>query len=251
MKRAEPGRFWLWLSLATGTGAVIEAIVVRVFGIDEGRSGSYIGILILATAFIAVLSGIARLTGWKSAVAAAAAVMMIGGGAEILGLYGWWPFGRYEYTDWWLPYVTLPGGKLYPLLLPVTWFLIVILWYLLLARRLAGWALIVGTALLVSLTDVVLEPVLTRVVLFWRWLEPTPLLGAPYLNFAGWLLTTFLGAACLHAFRMTRARTLPHPVWMVPAGLLFTAVIGLTYGEPRGALALALIPVAVWFGSRA
>ncbi|HZN96830.1 MAG TPA: hypothetical protein VFB61_03800, partial [Gemmatimonadales bacterium] len=75
MKRAEPGRFWLWLSLATGTGAVIEAIVVRVFGIDEGRSGSYIGILILATAFIAVLSGIARLTGWKSAVAAAAAVM--------------------------------------------------------------------------------------------------------------------------------------------------------------------------------
>jgi putative membrane protein len=222
-----------------------------VLRIDEGRSGSYIGILIIATAFVAVLSGIAAYTGWRSALAATAGVMAIGGGAEILGLYARLPFGRYEYTDWWLPYVTLPGGKLFPLLLPVTWFLMVALWYLLLARRFSGWPLILGTGLLAALTDLVLEPVITRVVLFWRWLEPTPLLGAPYLNFPGWLVTASLAAGCLHGFRIGRARGLPHPLWMVPAGLFFTAVIGVAYGEPRGALALLLIPPAVWLGTRA
>lgn len=251
LKRAGPGRFWLWLSLATAAVAVVGAVIVRVLRIDEGRTGSYYGILILATAFVAVLSGIASYTGWRSALAAAVGVMAIGGGAEILGLYGGLPFGRYEYTAWWLPYVTLPGGKLFPLLLPLTWFLCVALWYLLLARRLAGWALILGAALLTALTDVVLEPVITRVVLFWRWLEPTPLLGAPYRNFLGWFVIAGLGAGCLHAFGIWRARELPHPVWMLPLGLLFTAVIGVTYGEPRGALALVLIPAVVWFGSRA
>jgi uncharacterized membrane protein len=237
--------------MAIGAGAVVEAVIVRVFRIDEGRSGSYLGILIIATGMVAVLSGIAAYTGWKSALAAAACVMVIGGAAEIVGLYGDLPFGRYEYTDWWLPYLTLPGGKLYPLLLPATWFLIVALWYLLLARRLSGWRLILGSALFASLTDVVLEPVITRVVLFWRWLEPTPLLGAPYRNFIGWIATASLGAACLHAFRIWRARELPHPVWMVPGGLLFTAVIGVAYGEPRGALALLLVPAVAWFGRRA
>ena len=246
-----PDRFWLWLSLATGAGAVLEAVIVRVFGIDEGRIGSYIGILIIATALAAVLSGIAAYTGWRSALGASAGVMAIGGGAEIFGLYSAVPFGRYEYTDWWLPYVTLPGGKLYPLLLPPTWFICVALWYLLVARRLSGWALILGVALLAALTDVALEPVLTRVVLFWRWLEPTPLWGAPYRNFVGWFVTAGLGAGCLHAFGIWRAREVPHPVWMLPLGLLFTAVIGLTYGEPRGSLALVLIPPVVWFGSRA
>jgi uncharacterized membrane protein len=222
-----------------------------VFRIDEGRSGSYIGILIIATALIAVLSGIAAHTGWRSALGASVGVMAIGGGAEILSLYGGLPFGRYEYTDWWLPYVTLPGGKLFPLLLPVTWFLTVALWYLLLARRLSGSTLILGCALLAALTDVVLEPVITRVVLFWRWLEPTPLLGAPYRNFLGWLVIAGLAAGCLQAFGIWRARRLPHAVWMLPLGLLFTAVIGVAYGEPRGAFALLLIAPVAWFGSRA
>src|ERR1019366_9463502 len=211
-----------------------------------GRIGSYLGILISGTAFLAVVAGIAAGIGWQKALGATAAVIAVGGGAEILGLHQGIPSGRYEYTDGCLPYLTLPGGKLFPLLLPLTWFLIIVLWYLLLARRLLGWTLILGTALFAALTDVVLEPVITRVVLFWRWLEPTPLLGAPYLNFPGWLITAALGAGCLHASGVWRARELPHPVLLLPAGLVFTAVIGGAHGEPRGALALALIPVVLW-----
>jgi len=223
--------------------------VVQVLHVDEGRSGSYIGILIIATAFVAVLTGIAGYTGWPRALSASAGVMAIGAGAEILGLYNRLAFGRYEYSDWWLPYVTLPGKHLFPLLLPAAWFLSVALWYLLLARRLSGWALMLGSALFAALTDLALEPVITRVVLFWRWLEPTPLLGAPYRNFFGWIVTAGLGAGWLQTQGVWRARQLPHAVWMVPAGLLFTAVIGVAYGEPRGALALVLLP-AVWAAAR-
>jgi len=218
---------------------------VRWFRIDDGRIGSYLGIVILVIAFIALLQGIASRIGWTRAVAAAAVVMAIGGSAEILGLYLVWPFGHYEYTDWWLPFLVLPNGKLYPLLLPVTWFLLVAICYLVLARRLSGWSLVLATALLSAAVDLVLEPVITRVVLLWRWLEPTPLLGAPYRNALGWFAVAGLAAAALQAFGLWRARELPHPSWMFPAGLCFTAVIGLTYGETRGAAALALLPV--WF----
>lgn len=242
---------WLWLYLLAASGTVLGAVVVRMLGIDAGRIGAWFGILILGTALIAVASGIASATGWRNTLAAVAAVMAIGGGSEILGLYLGMPFLRYEYSNLWLPYVTLPGGKIFPLFLPVTWFLMVALWYLLLARRLQGGALIAGTALFAALNDVVLEPVITHVVLFWRWLEPTPLLAAPYHNFPGWLVTAGLGAACLNALGIWRARALPHPIWMLPAGLVFTAVIGVTHGEPRGALALVLIPPIIWFRRQA
>ena len=245
------GKVWLWLALLLGGLTVAGAVMLRAFRIDAGRIGSYLGILILAVAFVALLTGIASRIGWGSALAAAALVMGIGGGAEILNLYGAWPFGRYEYTDWWLPYVTLPNGKLFPLLLPVTWFLVVAVCYLVLARRLRGWPLIIGTALLAALVDLAMEPVITRVVLLWHWREPTPLLGAPYLNFLGWFIVAGLAACCLQSLRVWRAHQLPHPIWMFPAGLCFTAVIGVSYGEGRGAVALALLPLLFWVQRRA
>jgi uncharacterized membrane protein len=247
--RADPNRWWLLIAMLAGTGTFLGGVLGQLLHIDGGRVESYFGILVLATAFIAVVSGIASCTGWGPALAAAGAVMAIGGGAEIFGLYGWngWmPFGRYVYTDWWLPYVVLPGGKLYPLLLPLTWFLIVSLWFLLMARRLSGWRLVLATGLFVTLTDVALEPVLTRVVLFWRWLEPTPFFGAPYANPVSWLVIATLAAACLDGLGIRRAHSIPHLRWMVPAALVFTAILGLVYGEERGALALVLLPVVAW-----
>ncbi|MDQ5840938.1 MAG: carotenoid biosynthesis protein [Chloroflexota bacterium] len=241
-----PDRFWLRLALAAAGGTVIGALVVRLLGIDLGRIGSYLGILIIGATLVALMSGIASRIGWKRAAAAAVLVMVVGGGAEIASLYGGLPFGRYEFTDWWLPYVMLPGGKLYPLLLPPSWFIFVTVCYLVLARRLLGWRLVVGSAALTTLVDLVLEPVLTRVVLFWRWLEPTPLLGAPYRNVLGWLVTAGLAACCLQSLRIWQARDLPHPVWLLSLGVCCTALIGLAHDEPRAALALTLLPVVVW-----
>jgi len=244
-------RFWFWLSLATSAALVLEAVVVRLFRINDGRIGSYLGIPILLIALFALLSSIAAAAGWRRALAAAGWTILVGGGAEILGLYLKWPFGRYEYTDWWLPYVVLPNGKLYPLLLPVAWFLAIAICYLTLAPRLRGWALVLGTAVLATLVDLALEPVITRVVLFWRWLEPTPLFGAPYRNAIGWLFTAGLAAAGLEKLQIWRAREMAHIPWMFPAGLLAIATVGVTYGEFRGALALALLPLTFWVRRRA
>ena len=239
------GRFWLWLSLGYSAALVLEAVVVRLFRINDGRIGSYLGIPILVIALLALLSGIAAHVGWARALAAMGWTILVGGGAEILGLYVAWPFGRYEYTDWWLPFVVLPNGKLYPLLLPVAWFLAIAVCYLTLARRLRGWTLVFGTAALAALVDLALEPVITRVVLLWRWLEPTPLLGAPYRNVAGWLLTAGAAAAGLQALQIWRARDLAYSTWMFAAGLCAITVIGVTYGEYRGAIALALLPLTL------
>ena len=239
-------RVWLVLSLVAGTGLVLEAVLVRIFRLNDGRLGSYLGIPILLVALIALLCAIAACTGWARALAGAGWVMLVGGTTEILGLYGVWPFGRYEYTDWWLPYVVLPNGKLYPVLLPVSWFLAIAVCYLTLARRLRGWPLVIGTAVLAALVDLALEPVITRVVLLWRWLEPTPLFGAPYLNAIGWLLTGSLAAAGLQWLGIWRAHRLTDSGWMFVMGLCAISVVGAAYGEYRGALALALLPVAVW-----
>lgn len=241
-----PQGFWPVLSLGVASAVVLEAVVVHVFRLNDGRLGAYLGILVLLSALIALLAGLAGMIGWKAAIAAAGASMLIGGGSEILGLYGAWPFGRYEYTDWWLPYVVLPNGKLYPLLLPATWFLFVTVCYLTLARRLRGWVLVPATAVLATLIDLALEPVITRVVQLWRWLEPTPLFGAPFLNPVGWLLTAGAAAASLHALQVWRARDLAYSEWALPAGLCAITVVGVTYGEYRSVLALALLPLAVW-----
>jgi putative membrane protein len=246
----KPSRFWLWLSLLIAGLAVLEAIVVRIFHLDEGQLGSYLGVLILGIGLIALVTGIATHTGWARALVAAALVIVIGGTAEIVGLYSGLLFGRYEYTHWWLPYVTLPNGKLFPLLLPITWFLVVATCYLLLARRLRRWALILGTAALAAALDIALEPIITRVVLFWRWLEPGPLLGAPYRNALGWFAISGLAAGCLEALQLWRARELSHPAWMFPVGIFSTTVVGLTYGEPAGVAALALLPVSLWVRRR-
>ena len=246
MSRAGPGRFWLVLSLVVGVGTAIGAVVVRVMGLYPLRIGAWFGALVLVIALAGLVSGIAAFTGWRRAVAAAVSVTAVGAAAEIAGLYHALPFGRYEYTDWWVPYVHLPGGSLFPILLPPTWFLIVASCYLVLARRLAGWRLVAAAALLATLVDLTSEAVLTNVVLLWRWLEPTPLLGAPYRNAPGWIVTAGAGAAALQALGIHRARSLEYPAWMMAVGLACAALIGVTHGEPRGALMLALLPILWW-----
>ena len=251
MSKPERPKFWFWLFGLVAAGTVLGALVVRVLGLRTGRLGSYFGILILVAAVGALVTAIASKVGWKRAVAALFAVTVIGGAAEICGLYTGIPFGKYQYSDLWLPYLWLPEARLYPLLLPFSWFIIVSSCYLVVSRRFQGWSAVLATALVTALVDLVMEAVLTRIVIFWFWLEPTPLLGAPYLNFAGWFGTSLLGAAALHGLGIWRANTLKQPVWMLAAMLFFTSVIGVGHGEFRGAVALLLLPLVWWLAQGA
>lgn len=53
------------------------------------------------------------------------------------------------------------------------------------------------TALLATACDIVLDPAAVRLG-FWYWHEPGWFYGVPLVNFAGWLLSSYVGAILLH-----------------------------------------------------
>lgn len=117
--------------------------------------------------------------------------------AEIVGLWTGYPFGRYEYTSHWFPTVALGPLGFFPLLLPVAWLMIVGAAERL-ARPLPTGVAIPAVGAIAALIDLVLEPVATGPLGYWRWLVPGPLPGgAPWMNLGGWFLVSCLGAAIL------------------------------------------------------
>lgn len=182
----------------------------------------------------------------RRALAAALGAALIGGGAEIIGLYHPF-FGAYKYTDRWQPAVTLPGGHAFPVLLPVVWFTVLAACYSYTRQRLNTGAAVLAAALIAAILDAVGEALLTGPVGFWIWLEPTPFLGAPWANPVGWAATSLVGCAWV-AF-VTRGRTPSGnaPRWMIFGALAGVVIIGLTHGERRAAWALLpMVPVLIW-----
>ena len=125
-------------------------------------------------------------------------VLALGATAEIVGIYTGYPFGRYAYSDVWQPIVHLPEGKNFPLLVPFAWFLIA-----------GGCALLTGpikkggalyAAILATVIDAAMEPIIVNHLKYWKWLDNGPLPGgASILNPIGWFVTALLVAFLLHA----------------------------------------------------
>jgi putative membrane protein len=101
----------------------------------------------------------------------------IGFAFEWVGVHTGFPFGRYEYT-----------GMLRPLLFGVPP-AIACAWIVMFAFvRQFGIRNIWISAGLLAATDLLIDPVASRVLGFWRWLTPGPYFGVPLVNFAGWYL---------------------------------------------------------------
>lgn len=139
-------------------------------------------LLTLAFGFFTVVRGTLL---WRIA-----AVLGVGAGSEILGMYTGYPFGRYEYTEAWWPTVPMPGDHRFPLLLPFAWAMI--------AGGCARWLhrrpiWLIGLA--AAAVDLVMEPVMVQRLEYWRWLDGGPLPGGvPLLNFIGWFLVSTAAA---------------------------------------------------------
>ena len=235
-------RVFLLVSAASVAGAILWLVMRWPPGIASHLAGA----AIILSGAAAAMAPFVRTVGWTRALVAAVGTSVIGGAAELGGLYQG-AFGDYVYTDAWEPSIDLPGGLTYPLLLPVVWFIILGACYSYARQRVRPAFAVIAGAILATLVDLVAEAVLTGPVGFWFWLEPTPLLGAPLLNPVYWLIT---GAAGCGWLAFVCGRTVPRGhegQWMLVATLTGVAVIGGTHGEPRGLWALVLVPaILAW-----
>ncbi|MEO0557170.1 MAG: bisanhydrobacterioruberin hydratase CruF [Bacteroidota bacterium] len=112
---------------------------------------------------------------------------VIGGGAELLGTTTGFPFGAYEYNE-------MLGAKFaghVPYFIPPSWYAISIV-SLDLARRTGvnRWGRVALVAVLMVLWDVALDPAMNYAFPFWTYGIEGAFFGMPWVNWAGWLLTS-------------------------------------------------------------
>jgi uncharacterized membrane protein len=166
------------------------------------------------------------------------ALAVIGATAEVLGL--WYAvFGEYAYTPLWWPSFRLSNGYLFPYLVPLTWFFFLTACYLAVPAKLQGWRRVLAAALLTTLVDFCMEPVLAGPVRFWVWTNPTPFLEAPLQNSLGWLVVALTGASTLYLLGIRRGEGILARTLLISV-LAFTFVIGLLFSR-AGAL-LTILP---------
>jgi len=236
----------LRIFLLVSGASVFGAVLWLVMRWPTGSIGHVAGAAMIVSGAFAAAGPLSRAAGPMRAAVAALGVCLIGAVAEIAGLY-WGFFGAYAYTDFWQPSVYLPGGLVFPLLLPVAWFVILAACYSYARQRLGSPAAVFAGALVATLTDLVAEAVLTGPVGFWVWLEPAPLLGAPIWNPVGWFVTALLGCSWVALITGARNPIGNEPVWMLSGALIGTAVIGATHSELRGLWSLVLlVPLLAW-----
>ncbi len=182
------------------------------------------GIIAPIMSAVIMVSGAAciaiSLRDWRAIVG----VLVIGSGAELIGLFTGLPFGVYEYTKAWIPTVPV-GSHQFPLLLPLAWLTIVGGCWIFARQFAEGWRLYAGTATLAALIDLPMERAMTEVFGYWKWLPPGPIFGAPLLNVIGWLLVGFLAAVVLGKFDHEEPEIRP-AFWILPAFCCFTAFCG-------------------------
>lgn len=194
--------------------------------LDPGPIAPVASVLTLASglwaAFRPYLQGVDR--PWRRILIA----LLLGTGAELVGLGTGFPFGRYAYTDRWWPTVGLPGLGPFPLLLPFAWLLMAGSAVFTASTWLKTWpwwspALLGG--LMAALVDLGMEPVMAGRLGYWRWLEVGPLPGgAAAANFFGWWAVASLAGGVL-TFRAAHGKN-GAAAWVLGGFVVLVAGLG-------------------------
>ena len=170
-----------------------------------------------------------------------AAGCVIGASAELMGTQTGVPFGAYEYTHW-------LGAKIaghVPWFIPPSWYALAVV-CLDLARRFGFGRVgrIVGTAALMVVWDVALDPAMNGAAFDAFWTYPIPdgagvltaglYFGMPLVNWIGWFVTSLGIAGVFEALGGLQPRPTPFVErWGPPLyalNLLFPIAVCLLYG---------------------
>lgn len=203
--------------------SLVGSLACKLLHVNAGVIPPVASVLTLASGCIAVFSSVERRTLGNTVLQ----VLAIGLAAEIIGLYTGFPFGRYAYSDHWVPTIQLANAQRFPILLPFAWLLITGASYCTVARLMTtGYGAVIGGALLATLVDFVMEPVMTNSLGYWHWLNPGPLPGgAPILNVVGWLLVSLAACFVLDSGIRSRPRN-DEPIWVLAGHVVLTLGLG-------------------------
>ena len=222
--------------IATNLGPTLDELI-------KGPTWVYMALLpVLAVALYWRELGPAR------SVAFLVAGSVIGGGAELLGTTTGFPFGPYAYND-------MLGAKIaghVPYLIPPSWYAVSVV-SLDLARRTGAnrWGRVALVAILMVLWDVALDPAMNYAFPFWSYGVAGPFFDMPWVNWAGWLLTSAVIALAYEAMGGLAARPTPFVArwggWVYAVNTLFAVGVCFAYKVPWAGVA-GLAGLAAAFG---
>jgi putative membrane protein len=155
----------------------------------------------------------------------------VGFAAEAIGVATGYPFGVYVYST-----VLAPSVLGVPPVMAGAWMILIAAVRQL---RLPFWA---GAAAMVSM-DLVIDPLAANTLAFWKWRDPGPYYGIPFVNFFGWLLVSLL---ILWILRRQPRRN-PEIMIVGCSILLFFALLALAHGYfAPAALGVLLCGAGYW-----
>ena len=212
---------------------LVGSAISTFFKLDPGFIAPITTVLIILLGATIVALGIRN-------GAAVAALLVVCGGAEVVGVLTGFPFGKYEYTDRWWPTVPLGEHHRYPLLIPFAWLLIVGSCYGIMRSRFTKWSSVFLCAVMATLIDMPMERAMTVVFGYWKWEPVGPIFGAPIQNSIGWFVVSFLAATIL---AVRDLEIIAKPSWKVL--VTFCCFVALTGEISRSDVAwLALMGIA-------
>jgi uncharacterized membrane protein len=170
--------------------AMISVPILRwTWGEDAVIVGLNVGVLLQVAVVLSVLWAA---WGTKKTAAVLVIVPVIAWLSEFVGHHTGFPFGAYHYTERLQPQL---GGV--PILVPLAWLMMLppawAMTSLILRGRGSRLTFAAVSALVFTAWDLFLDPQMVAWDL-WRWTEPGDFnyFGIPWINFAGWLLVSFV-----------------------------------------------------------
>jgi carotene biosynthesis associated membrane protein len=225
---------------AVALGWIYQNLGLRLENLVMGPTWVYMALMPLLT-FLLYLPAL----GLKRSVLFFLWASAIGAFAELAGTQTGFPFGHYEYSH-------LLGAKMFghvPWFIPPSWYAMALLSYDLARRVTRSTAGVVAlTAIFMVLWDVALDPAMTAGAhsgwSFWRYEAGGAFFGMPFVNWAGWLLTS---AVIVYGFEkllggMDHQASWAPALWSV--NVLFPIFICFAYGATLAGF-LGLIAMAI------
>ncbi len=182
--------------------------------------GQWMGGFLLALQGVIVLCWLAHTAGARGAVAGVL-IGVLSFAVEYIGVTTGVPFGAYTYT----PTLGTHIGVV-PYAIPFAWIMVVPGALLVLAPVRNTVLRVPLAAVLALLLDMLLEPIVTHVLDYWRWIDGGAYYGVPVSNFLAWGVTAFVLLLLLVALVPKTTRSTP--ALTPPASLFLLTMVQFT-----------------------